>query len=117
MILTDVPTTKKIMSSQRTLYKRNTKILKYSKFKNNLPKMKAILLIFVIASLSCGYDAFLFDTVINTIGTVQGHVNNTINTVTNVANIANLGSQFLWDNALKPALDTFTSSNIRIVYF
>lgn len=74
--------------------------------------MKTILIIFVIASLSRGHDAFLFDTVINTVSTVHGHVNNTINTVTNAANIASLGSQFLWDNALKPTLDTFTNSNI-----
>lgn len=72
--------------------------------------MKVLLVFFVIASLSSGYDAFLVDTVINTISTVHGHVNNTINTVTNVANIANLGSQFLWDNALKPTVDTFTNS-------
>ena len=73
--------------------------------------MKSLLLIFVIASLSYGYDAFLVDTVINTISTVHGHVNNTINTVTNAVNIATIGGQFLWDNALKPAVDTFTNSN------
>ncbi len=62
-------------------------------------------------------DAFIVNLVSGAVSTLQGHVNNTVNTVSGhinnintAVNIANLGGQFLWDNALKPSLDTFTNS-------
>ncbi len=56
------------------------------------------------------------DKVVNT-------VTGTVNTVQNTINTVNLGSQFLWDNALKPSLDVLQNSRkklrryFKIVYF
>jgi len=79
--------------------------------------MKSAVVFLVFFACIAQNEAFIVNLIGGAINTIQNTVNNTVNTVNghidninNVVNIASLGGQFLWDNSLKPTLDTFTNS-------